>query len=337
MTDRRERIPADEVKESKRWNLPFWTEPQHLVQNDEPEEEVLVEEEEVEVEPFTAEQLEAIRQEAYNEGLEQGLVEGRQKGEKLGYDEGFTEGQKAGEMEGKKLGFDAGFEQGEKQAFENTTKEQAEISQRYEKILQNIQQDLSEHKQSLNDVLPEIILSLAKAVVNEELTQGSEHIINLVQQALNALPIDSGDITIEVNPKDLPFVEAAIEQGEFEGKVQARDQVEAGGCRVHTRYSSVDFTLSERWQAIEKQYHHQVHMALRNVSDDTLDNLEQSQESFDEDLPEDSGLSEPEVDNSTNLDVQEQPNISDPQREDEVDIQSDQRPPEGDEHEPEEP
>jgi len=293
MTERRERIPADEVKDSKKWNLPFWTEPAHVVHSEEAEAEddVLVEDEEIEVEPLTAEQLEAIRQEAYNEGLEQGLVEGRQKGEKLGYDEGFLEGKQAGEEEGKKLGFDAGFEQGEKQAFENGSKAQADIQKRYEAILSSIQSQFESQKQSLAETIPDIVLTLAQAVIQEELSQGSEHIVKLVEEALNALPLDSGDVKIEVNPDDLPFIEAAIEQGKFEGRVVENMSIEAGGCEVHTRYSSVNFGLSDRWKTIEKQYRQQIQLALNN-EENTDDILEPEEENQAEPLT-DSQSSEP--------------------------------------------
>ena len=271
MTERRERIPASEVKDSKRWNLPFWTEPKHLVHNEEhaqeEHEEVLVEDEEIEVEPLTAEQLESIRQEAFNEGLEQGLVEGRQKGEKLGHEEGYQEGLIQGKEEGRKLGFDSGFEQGEKQAFNNGSEENEKQSKKLETILASIQTQIAEQKKELTDNLPDIILAIAKAVITEELSQGSEHIITLVEQALNALPLDSGELKIDVNPQDLPFIEAAIEQGDFEGVAHGNENIEAGGCRVHTRYSTVDFTLSRRWADIEKQYRHQLQLSL-NANDE---------------------------------------------------------------------
>ncbi len=282
MTDRRERIPADEVGDPKRWNLPFWTEPKHVVHSEEHEEEdVTVEEAEVEVEPLTAEQLETIRQEAFNEGLEQGLIEGRQKGEKLGYDEGHAEGFKQGEQEGKRLGFDAGFETGEKQAFQNGTLEQEKIAKRFQALLVDVHQQLSDSKQQLLNDIPDIILAMAKAVITEELSQGSEHIVTLVQQALDALPLESGELRIEVNPQDLPFVEAAIEQDVFAGVARASSDVEAGGCRIHTRYSSVDFTLSERWGNIEKQYRHHLQLALNQ------DETEAEPEYLNEDMTQD--------------------------------------------------
>ncbi|MAA72857.1 MAG: hypothetical protein CL679_14145 [Bermanella sp.] len=275
MSERRERIPASEVKDSKRWNLPFWTEPKHLVHNEEhaqdEQEEVLVEDEEIEVEPLTADQLESIRQEAFNEGLEQGLVEGRQKGEKLGHEDGYKEGLVQGKEEGRKLGFDSGFEQGEKQAFSNGSEENEKQSKKLQAILSSIETQITEQKTQLTDNLPDIILAIAKAVITQELSQGSEHIVKLVEQALNALPLDSGELKIEVNPQDLPFIEAAIEQGDFDGVAHATDNIEAGGCKVHTRYSSVDFTLSSRWADIEKQYRHQLQLSLN--ADDSEDDL----------------------------------------------------------------
>lgn len=276
MTERRERIPADEVKDSKRWNLPYWTEPSHLVHSEEQAEddsEVVVEDEEIEVEPLTAEQLELIRQEAFNEGLDQGLVEGRQKGEKLGYEAGHLEGLEKGQIEGRKLGFDSGFEKGEAQALEQGEKNNQKNTNNLKSILNAIDQHLNQQKKEVSENLPDIILAIAKAVVTQELSQGSEHIVAIVQQALDSLPLESGHLKIEVNPQDLPYIEAAIEQGEFEGEAHASEKIDEGGCRIHTRYSAVNFTISERWQAIEKQYRRQVQLALNDNEDDNDDNF----------------------------------------------------------------
>ncbi|MFY0641858.1 MAG: hypothetical protein JXR16_12480 [Bermanella sp.] len=279
MTERRERIPADEVKDSKRWNLPYWTEPSHLVHSEEhaqDDSEVVVEDEEIEVEPLTAEQLELIRQEAFNEGLNQGLVEGRQKGEKLGYEAGHLEGLEKGQIEGRKLGFDSGFEKGEAQALEQGEKSNQKNTNNLKSVLNAIDQHLNQQKKEVSENLPDIILAIAKAVVTQELSQGSEHIVAIVQQALDSLPLESGHLKIEVNPHDLPYIEAAIEQGEFEGEAHASEKIDEGGCRIHSRYSAVNFTISERWQTIEKQYRRQVQLALNDNEDDNDDHFNAS-------------------------------------------------------------
>ena len=101
MTDLKKRdapIPAESAEEARPWRLPFWTEPPvHTVEREpDPDAEKVDAESADDNSPPnfpTAEELEAIRREAYNAGLEQGLVEWRQQGHKDGYDAGFAEGQ----------------------------------------------------------------------------------------------------------------------------------------------------------------------------------------------------------------------------------------------------
>ena len=271
MIERRQRIPAEEVIEPKRWNLPYWVEPEAVVKAREKEQakaekeadtEVEVEEEEIEVEPLTAEQLENIRQDAYNEGLQQGLVEGRQKGEKLGAQEGRKEGLTAGTEEGRKLGFEAGNHEGKKQALEEGEKQTQQTIDDLQSVINNLSEALSSHKNSIENFLPELVTQLAQAVINEELSQGSEHIVALVKLALAALPVEKSDLSIELNSKDLPFLEAAFEQENIQAKLSVVDEISAGGCRLVTSKSVADFTLEDRWQNVLAQYNRQLQLGL---------------------------------------------------------------------------
>ncbi len=238
MIERRERIPAAEVIEPKRWKMPYWTEPESVIKaREEAEAETVVEEEEIEVEPLTAEQLELIRQEAYNEGLEQGLIEGRQNGEKVGRKEGHAEGLKSGQEEGHKLGYETGHKEGESKAQAQGEKETALEIANLQVIIKQLSEEFSQHKNTLEDVLPNLVEQLASAVVTEELSQGSEHIVALVNAALDALPMDKSQLQIEINPADLPFLEAVFEQSEWSGQLKADEKIEAGGCRLHTTHS----------------------------------------------------------------------------------------------------
>ena len=271
MSERRERIPAEEVPDPKRWKLPYWTEPQHVIHVDEEEEsddsDVLVEEEEIEVEPLTADQLEAIRQEAYNEGLEQGLIEGRQKGEKQGHDAGHAEGLVAGKEEGKKIGYDEGLAKGEKAALAEGEDKSAQLTSRIQSNMRHIEKSITEQRASLEKILPELVISLSEAVVSEELSQGSEHIVHLVNQVLDALPTDTQGLTIECNSLDLPFLEAAQENSDFEAKFKTIEGIQPGGCKVKSQFSSIDFTLSERWQSVLNQYQQQLQLGFNNLEE----------------------------------------------------------------------
>jgi flagellar assembly protein FliH len=282
MSDRRERIPAAEVPDPKLWKLPFWTEPDHIIHAEEVEEEdnseVLIEEEEIELEPITAEQLEAIRQEAYNEGLEQGLVEGRQKGEKLGFDDGHADGIKQGTEAGETLGYEAGTLKGEKQAVADGDNKSAELSSKLHACMRNMEKAVSEQKSAIEAILPNLVISLAQAVVTEELNQGSDHIVSIVQQALNALPTDTKGLTIECNSQDLEYLENAQIDSDFDAKFKTNKTLSPGGCKINSRYSSVDFTLSERWDTIVDQYHTQLQLGDSQLEDIQKAHKEESEE-----------------------------------------------------------
>jgi flagellar assembly protein FliH len=283
MSDRRERIPAAEVPDPKLWKLPFWTEPKHIVHVEETEaeeddSEVLIEDEEIEVEPLTIEQLETIRQEAYNEGLEQGLVEGRQKGEKQGYDDGHVEGLAAGKTEGNKLGYDTGLEKGEKKALAEGDDKSAQLTSRIQANMRNIEKVVNEQKSAIEKILPDLVISLAEVVISEELDQGSEHIVSLVNNAINALPIDTNGLTVECNALDLPFLEAAQEQTDFDAKFKMSEKIQPGGCKVSSKYSSIDFTLSERWESVVKQYRQQLQLGFSQLDDIQKDQAEEDQQ-----------------------------------------------------------
>ncbi len=290
MIERRQRIPAEEVIDPKRWNLPYWVEPEAVVKAREKEQakaekeadtEVEVEEEEIEVEPLTAEQLESIRQDAYNEGLQQGLVEGRQKGEKLGAEEGRKEGLTAGTEEGRKLGFEAGNDEGKKQALEEGEKQTQQTIDDLQSVITNLSEELSTHKNMIEDFLPELVTQLAQAVINEELSQGSEHIVALVNLALAALPVDRSDLSIELNSKDLPFLEAAFEQNNIQAKLSVDDEISAGGCKLVTSKSVADFTLEDRWQNVLTQYKRQLQLGLMQ-DEAALDQLALDQAALDQ-------------------------------------------------------
>lgn len=281
MTDRRERIPAAEITDPKRWNLPYWTTPPHVIQAEREEKakalakakaeqalaEIGDEEIEIEVQPYTAEQLENIRQQAYNEGLEQGLIEGRQKGETLGHEVGYQEGLSQGLEAGKASGEEQG-RQAIEQKLKNIHLQQAqEQAQQVSAILKGMQNFLTKQSKNIEKVLPELVEKLAQAVVGEELNQGSEHIVSLVKLAMDSLPLSSDHLHIELNEADVPYLEAAFENADFSAKIQVNKQISAGGCKIKTQHSNINFTVDERWQRIVQQYHEQLSLASLNEDD----------------------------------------------------------------------
>ena len=187
-------IPAESAEEARPWRLPFWTEPPvHAVERepevDDPDGDAESHTDSNDSHPDfpTAEELEAIRREAYNAGLEQGLVEGRQQGHKDGYDAGFAEGQADGQAQGfdagKKEGSTAGFQEGKALGSQEVSDE----AQRLRQINATLTAALKERDAELPDVMLMLLTRLAEQVLEHELNSGADSIAQFVDKSIDCL------------------------------------------------------------------------------------------------------------------------------------------------------
>ena len=97
-------------------------------------------------------------------------------------------------------------------------------------------------------------LSLARQLLRHELSVRPELIENLVHQAIEALPVNSGDLSIYLNPADVEVLRnLAAERGEaIDSSWQLLEDptVSRGGCRISNDCSRIDEELETRLQRI---------------------------------------------------------------------------------------
>ena len=167
-------IPADKADHAKPWRLPFWTEPPAYVVEREKSEAAEAEAEEnlkAEAEAGerhhypTAEEVELIRREAYNAGLEQGLVEGRQQGVNQGLEEGRAEGLEKGHAEGFVTGQKDGLLAGEKAGREAGRVAVEAEAARVARLVATLQAEVALRDRELPDVLAGLIAKIGRAHV----------------------------------------------------------------------------------------------------------------------------------------------------------------------------
>ena len=218
-----------------RWELPSFDEDAHVVARDEneapaepetpPEPEPLVESiEEVPVEtvqPFTLEQLEQIRQEAYNEGFA--------TGEK----DGFHAGQLKAKQEA-----DAAL------AAQNT---------RLETVMSALLAPIAEQDQQIEEDLLTLLKLMVKEVIGRELKLDSSQIRQVVQGALKLLPMGAQNIRLHLHPHDFEAIKQLRERHEEHWKLLEDDQLLPGGCRVETEHSRIDASVEARLELALKQ------------------------------------------------------------------------------------
>ncbi len=164
----------------------------------------------------TAEDLERIHQEAWQEGYNLGLEEGR------------------------KAGYDAGRQDGEKYVRQMRSLTDALDVER-----------LRQDEEIAQEVLT-LALSVAQQVVGTSLRVNPELLLETIREALISLPALSGHYRVVVHPDSAQVVKdwLAQEHNHLSWKVVEDSQMELGGFRFESTQSELDASMQARWREV---------------------------------------------------------------------------------------
>lgn len=185
---------------------------------------------EIPVMRITAEEVQAIFDQAQKEGFDQGKADGFHQGHAEGYE--------------------AGKQQGFTELREQLEREQA----RFRRLADALMQPISEQDNDIERYLVDMVTTLTKAVVQRELATDTSHILSLVEQSIAALPVGSPHVNIVVHSDDADVIRNYATASGKEWRVHADDSISAGGCLVSTPDSRVDFTVEKRLQQVLEQF-----------------------------------------------------------------------------------
>ena len=234
-------IRARDVRGLDVWSLPSF-DPHQPEPEPEPEAELPAQMEEVpldEVQPLTLEELESIRQEAYNEG----------------------------------------FATGEKEGFHSTTlkvRQEADVAlgaklQSLELLMSNLFEPIAEQDAQIEKSLVGLVKHVARQVIQRELAMDSTQIEHVMREALKLLPLGVGNVRLYINPQDFEQVKSLRERHEETWRIVEDEAMLPGGCRVETEHSRIDATIETRiakiMDKLDEQLHEQIlHPAPADLS-----------------------------------------------------------------------
>lgn len=164
--------------------------------------------------------------------------------------DGFAQGYKEGLDKGTSAGYEAGQQKGLMEMRQQLVAEQ----QRFQSLTQALLLPIAEQDEDIEHMLLDIICTLTQSVVQRELIIDSSQIVALVKAAVQALPIGAKNLRICLNPDDLAAVEAYAEEQQLDWKFFGDMQLSAGGCRIETGESRVDFSVSKRLHTLLEQF-----------------------------------------------------------------------------------
>ncbi|WXL24510.1 flagellar assembly protein FliH [Ectopseudomonas mendocina] len=240
-------IRAQDLKGVDVWRLPSFDpdvpepEPEPVIVEEaipepEPEsQEVPIEE----VKPLTLEELEAIRQDAYNEGF----------------------------ATGEKDGFRAGQLKARQESEEALTPKLAAL----ETLLKNLFAPIAEQDQQLEEAMVALVEHVVREVIQRELEIDSSQIRQVLTEALKLLPMGAENIRVFVNPQDFELIKALRERQEENWRILEDASLLPGGCRVESEVSRIDATMETRLDLAIKQLLDQKREQRTNPQDPDMD------------------------------------------------------------------
>ncbi|HKJ72026.1 MAG TPA: flagellar assembly protein FliH [Gammaproteobacteria bacterium] len=160
---------------------------------------------------ITAEQIEEIQRQAYEEGFAQGR------------DDGVADGRR--EMAGR--------------------------IERLEQLITALGDPLNVVDEAVEQQLVSLSLAVARQLVRRELKTDGGQVVAAVREALGALPLNASQVRVHLHPEDAALVREALTISEEQNWRIVDDPVMTrGGCKVVSDTSRIDATVEARLHAV---------------------------------------------------------------------------------------
>lgn len=209
-------------------------------------------------------ELDRIRQAAHDKGFAEGqetghaegLQKGSEEGRQQGWEIGHKEGMESGVQEGTQAGLTQGREEGHKEGFATGLAEGEQeirrIASELNNLISSLGQSVLETSNSMAPALLDLALDVARAMTKSALKARPEIVIDVIRDAISALPETQGPLAVYLHPEDITLVNAHLAQDATESnwKLIADDTIERGGCRITTAANQVNAENQTRWKRI---------------------------------------------------------------------------------------
>lgn len=146
-----------------------------------------------------------------------------------------------------------GFNLGKKEGFEKTKQALDEKIERLSSIIKILAEPLDKLDLEVVEQLAQLSMSVAKQVIRRELHTNQGEIVGIVREAMNALPMSTRQIILNVHPDDAEMIRTAFSLGEHDDssdelrwKLVEDPMISQGGCIISSKNSRIDATVEAR-------------------------------------------------------------------------------------------
>lgn len=159
----------------------------------------------------------------------------------------------AGRLEAlQKEAYDEAWQQGFEEGVAAGREEVAARAKRLDVLLGRLAQPFEELDDTVEKHLVELAMTVVQQLFRRELRQDPSHIVGVVREAIQLLPVASRSVRVRLHPEDAAFVRESLpaSEGERAWTIVEDPVIERGGCQVVTEQSQIDAQAESRLKAV---------------------------------------------------------------------------------------
>jgi flagellar assembly protein FliH len=160
------------------------------------------------------------------------------------------ESQQNGYDTGRAEGYEKGYAEGEARAKALGQEQTLDQKNQLAELINSVTLAVATHHEQAQVAVVELIAQIAQQLCYRELQSDNASIAAVVSDAMSALPVGEKNICLQLNPADLAMLQSMPELLKPEWNIVSDAAMQAGGCRISSENSLIDFSASKRLQEI---------------------------------------------------------------------------------------
>lgn len=123
---------------------------------------------------------------------------------------------------------------------------------RFDELLRALSRPFDQLDGSVEKQLVELAIAIVKQLFRREVKINPDHVIGVVREAIQLLPVASRMVQVHLHPDDAALIRETLSpaEGEPAWSIVEDPLTSHGGCRITTENSQIDATSEARLQAV---------------------------------------------------------------------------------------
>lgn len=151
-----------------------------------------------------------------------------------------------------KEAYDEAWKSGHADGFAAGKKAVEQRAARFDELLHALSKPFDQLDASVEKQLVELAIALVKQLFRREIRINPSHVIGVVRDAIQVLPVASRNVRLHLHPDDAALVRESLSpaEGEPAWSIVEDPLITHGGCSVVTENSHIDATTEARFQTV---------------------------------------------------------------------------------------